>query len=47
MTDDTKQLATIARLLGEILGEIRKIREQQERKQSAKGSLSSPISQMK
>jgi hypothetical protein len=47
MTDDTKQLATIARLLGEILGEVRKIREQQERKQSEKGSLSSPISQMK
>ena len=47
MTDDTKQLATIARLLGEILGEVRKIREQQERKQSEKGGLSSPISQMK
>jgi hypothetical protein len=46
MTDDTKQLATIARLLGEILGEVRKIREQQERKQSEKGT-SRPVSQMK
>jgi hypothetical protein len=46
MTDDTQQLATIARLLGEILGELRKIREQQERKQSERGT-SRPISQMK